>query len=166
MLFIIEGSDGSGKSTLLENLRHNSSAPWFIISRTSGPPETHYQIRQFMDMVTRAAQECTVICDRCPAISEAVYGPLYNRPPLPIWETQAMVANANVIYCRPPSKVIREKTLMEPQMEGVVNKVDDIIEGYDRLMLAIRPNLQSIMAYDFTVDRLAQVRKFVFGERP
>lgn len=166
MLFIVEGPDGAGKSTLIENLRNNSATPWFILARTSGPPKNHYQIRQFMDMVTQAAQECTVICDRCPAISEAVYGPLYNRTVLPVWDTQAMVANANVIYCRPPSRVIREKVLMEPQMEGVIDKVDDLIEGYDRLMLAIRPNVQSIMAYDFTVDRLAHVRKFIFGETP
>ena len=162
MLIIIEGPDGSGKSTLIESLRANSSAPWFLLFRTSGPPQDIYQIHRYMALIRKAAQEDLVICDRVPAISEAVYGPLYGRTiPMTYQESRAMVAGAKLVYCRPPWKVLQQSVQKEAQMEGVPSRLGQIVSGYDHCIKSLLPSLGDLMMYDYTATSLDSVRGFI-----
>lgn len=83
-----------------------------------------------------------MIYDRCPLISEMVYGPIirghyiFDRS----WLTRFDYFRDIIIYCRPSSKTILNTKLSKkahkPQehLDEVIKKHQKIIQGYDSVM--------------------------------
>lgn len=152
---IIEGPDGAGKTMLLRKLLkvypEYSAAPR-PCSSLGGPlcgADLAVYLAQYGSMDS-------VIYDRHPAISGAVYDAVFHRAPDTAigrhlrrafhWITE----NARVIYCRPPMDVITRSVVSGPQMAGVARGIYRIVETYDSIM----HHLVSHETYDWTKDAL------------
>lgn len=172
MLVVIEGPDGAGKTTLVELLRQNSASPYFGLMRSSGPCDRFDQVHGFMTMASAPYLD-RVLCDRCPAISEFVYGPIL-RPveeqiPLPFERVRDLIEPVNLlVYCRPPAELIVENCRRDLHMSGVASNIERIIARYDKLMLQLS-GYREVVMYDFTNEKqsaaaLRRIRHKFFGD--
>lgn len=130
---IIEGMDGSGKSTLIGQLAREF--PQLEVVRR--PPNRHFD-DWWPEELERTDQMPIPIHDRF-FYSELVYGPILRGK---INANMELVNNlawfmrsiALLIYTRPYSEIIRKSVYNNPQMEGVIDKFDVLLETYDSLM--------------------------------
>lgn len=152
---IIEGPDGAGKSTLIRKLLEKN--PEYRLAPRAcsslGGPLCGSDLVTYLTNYGSLGQS---IYDRHPSISGAVYDAILHRIPdkstghllrgLFYWITE----NARIIYCRPPMNVIVRSVLREPQMDGVVRNIYQIVDTYDSIMANIVPH----EVYDWTKDDL------------
>lgn len=157
-IILVEGPDGSGKSTLLKNLRAESSRYFWILS-SSRRPYTLEELNDAVGYIGQAAYlRLPVVCDRFPLISEAIYGPLIRGTSI---LTQLNARDSNyyneileeeidrVIYCRPPLQNIIENVNNNPQMEGVRNRIKELVLRYDSFMDHLREGVK-VFNFDYT----------------
>ncbi len=131
MLIIIEGPDGSGKSTLADKLRDELQG-YILLVRTNSKPRGGPDILH----VARWLKEPSipVIVDRHPLTSELVYSHVLNRKPkhdLSHADIARRFADSLLIYCRPPLSVILQGVESLPQMEGVKDNLEQLVQTYD-----------------------------------
>jgi thymidylate kinase len=168
MFVVIEGPDGSGKSTLIENLRGDQTKAYFVILRASRyPPDGRgypyvYAARELArDFIY------PVICDRFHPISESVYAPVLRGGDE--WNLRTILFDLEtvdlIVYCRPPAKTIHEGVKQNKQLAGVVEKTDDLIDRYDRLMDHLMREGHKVLTYDWTVDPPDKVANAIFRKR-
>lgn len=133
---IIEGPDGSGKSYTACSIER---AVPLSIYPTQGPPKSAGEI---VRRVIKFFGQDNLIFDRCPLISEMVYGPvirgnhIFDKSWLIRFDPQKDI----IVYCRPSTDTIIETKLVQkdhkPQdhVEEVIKKHHRIIERYDVIM--------------------------------
>ena len=96
-----------------------------------------------------------VISDRHVAISEPIYGTIlrggYDLRPEDI--TRCYTRIGAIVHCRPPTPAVLSTVGDRPQMEGVIENSDRIIEAYDELFESIHLGQELLVkSYDFTKD--------------
>lgn len=129
---IVEGMDGSGKTTLVHQL-----AKKFNLEVVNRPQGVHFDT-WWPNELDRTDQQPIPIYDRF-FYSELVYGPILRGKINANMELVNNVAwfmrsTALLIYARPHSSVIREEVNRNPQMEGVIEHFQPLLEAYDQLM--------------------------------
>ena len=143
-LIIIEGCDGTGKTTLLHKLAADLNLP--IVK--SYRPRTATDIQQFDNWANAAPR--TPLCDRHAAISDLVYGPLLRgSTPSTLEMAKSRLNNNYLVFCQPPAQEVQANIFVEPQMDGVIQRLKDIYNRYELLMEDLGPNF----VYDYTQPR-------------
>lgn len=152
---IIEGPDGAGKTTLMKQLleRHPEYQHAPRACSSLGGPLYGTDLAAYL---VQLGSLDSVIYDRHPSISGAVYDAVFSRYPDATvgrylrgafyWITE----NARVIYCRPPMDVVAKSVLDSPQMPGVTRNIYQIVDTYDSIMHNLVPH----DVYDWTTDDL------------
>jgi len=156
MMIVVEGPDGSGKSTLVESLRIHSHH-YFIILRASRAPTTREDMLRYMSWSKQKPLPLDILMDRHPAISEMIYGPLIRQQNrLKDFDSESgrealLKGVTHIIYCRPITPVIEATALKTWQMDGVKEKITDIIQQYDWIMAELLKKF-SVFHYDYNKD--------------
>ncbi len=144
MAIIVEGFDNSGKSTLAASLGRRVVHP----GPRPGPKEEYSYIENQMHMATQK-----VIMDRITAISQPCYGDVGSWP----FYRPYVIEMLNrfpciLIYCRPPTEVIKDFSKHElksyddeKKVKWLQDNADRIIANYDSVMSSI-PHLK----FDYT----------------
>lgn len=168
MTIIVEGFDNVGKTTLINTLKKIHGKRVDIIK----PPGPFENRGSLIDWLNPEMDKCKTfqynkgmaIYDRFPIISELVYGPIVRGESMvtgPVFdETFYGLTSAafpvTFIYCRPPDEKILDFGFRE-QMDGVIERSLELLNGYDELMSEISkillqtPDVKSSMViYDWT----------------
>ena len=156
MLVIIEGPDGGGKTTLLKTLRERLSKQAFFIQSNSKIKTTE-ELVAYSKFLVEAPDELTIITDRYPFFSEAVYGPLLRQKDLSMASIDSGEAskigvrdNSLVIYCRPPWPTLKRNLENEPQRKGVKEKILFITKKYDTIIEEVKFGGVPVIQYDYS----------------
>jgi len=171
-IVIVEGPDGSGKTTLLRMLREQTKT-YFWIASSSGRPKTYRELQDAVHWISQCAYlKMPVVCDRFPLISESVYGPVIRGTSLLDEMSRKEQAAASellahsvdrIIYCRPPEPVIRDNIKIRPQMQGVSEKLKELLHRYDDLMDSLRDDNLFVYHYDYTRNN-SRLEDIFFGD--
>lgn len=152
-MIILEGPDNSGKTTLGTQL--NKKLGWDY--------EHSGRLKRPMSSIAHSTIQLRnrpVIQDRVYAISEYVYSRALGRPSdldLKDVMTDFMSRDYLVIYCRPPTHVIKDNQGRD-QMEGVIQYHQQIIDEYDFLMPELNRFAQcKVFTYDYTTMSIDMV---------
>jgi len=143
-VIIVEGCDNSGKTTLVNKLHRVNSG---IVIRSLGPNTedlTKAYLAKGIWVAKMAAYDgylhLNVIFDRMPLISEEVYGrvlrgySVFEDDWTHWWESMVGQLNPFLIYCRPNREVMHHTIKSRDQLEGVAERLDKLINSYDRFM--------------------------------
>lgn len=174
-LVVVEGIDASGKSTLLENARIQISRRYFVLMRHSCRPLQLSHAIQFMRTLRYGCDiGLDIIADRHPLISEPIYGPILRGEHLfqdhfiygePEGRNQYLRHNVGrIIYCRPPDHVIEANLGNRPQLEGIKEKIWDLLDKYDHRMTELSENGIPVFLYDYTTHTGPLVELFFGGQ--
>lgn len=150
MMVIVEGMDNSGKTTLVNQLR--VKYPFSVVhSRTYRNSDPDSWMDATLEII-EASRKKDILCDRFPAITESVYGPvLRGRNVLgehPRWVNllqELAKVRPVIIYCRPPDMQLTNWGYRE-QMDGVKKHAFDLIHQYDCVMGVFK----DVCRYDYT----------------
>lgn len=135
---IVEGMDGSGKTTLINKLMYDLENSYHLELVRNPHDDKQDFARWWPEVVDREPSNIIPIHDRF-FWSEIVYGPILRGT---IHAPDALVTNialflrhtALLIYARPHSDVVKEAVMNNPQMAGVQEKVQELLELYDNVM--------------------------------
>lgn len=165
-LIVVEGVDASGKSTLLENARIAIKKKYFLLLRHSCRPLIPADVHMFL----HAAENMGIdtIVDRHPYISEPIYGPLlrgHNLIDDITTDENALRHLAKtvdrIIYCRPRRFKIVANLEKLPQLVGIKEKIEKLIDAYDQRM-GILQRYVSVIPYDYELPR--DLESMFFGD--
>lgn len=169
-IIVVEGVDASGKSTLLENIRAIPKK-YFVLMRHSCRPLKPADIIRFLNTIEENG--LTIVADRHPLISEPIYGPLLRKENLveKIFTTEQVNRRLSrtvdrIIYCRPPSSIIHSCLNNRPQLAGIKEKIDLLIDEYDKRMLEL-DSIVPVRRYDYTCSPSIPefLDQLIFGAR-
>ena len=182
MIIIVEGMDGTGKTTLAQQLAHRLEVQPRKYVGSSGPSDDYR-----LTLVDRTISEITELeitsergepvkrlYDRFPLISEAIYGPTLRGcncfgAQYYLARRRLLTLRTVIIYCRPPKNVIRSNVQQTPQMSGVLEHFDELLDAYDQLFLELTdsPMNSYITVFDYTRDVVPEliykIRRFYHG---
>jgi hypothetical protein len=156
MIFIIEGPDGAGKTTLIKAIREQAklaSIHCHFLS-SSGPPRSSTHIQKELEWLNHMPKTMNLFCDRHRAISEPIYGSILRGQNLvdPSYSLTRRASADVFIYCRPPVDTIKTNLANNPQLQGVPDRIDDIVKAYDALFDIIEnQDFFPVMRYDYTI---------------
>lgn len=168
-IIVVEGVDASGKSTLLENARLEIKKKYFVLLRHSQRPYTPHDVMDFLDLIENTILPNLVV-DRHPLISEPIYGPILRGENLVAGFEDKDSATKRlkhtierIIYCRPPAYQIKENLHRLPQLKGVKENIQNLIEAYDQRMVELEKAGMKVFHYDYTDPDVSLVDLF-FGD--
>lgn len=132
---IVEGMDGSGKTTLVKNLNATFPNLEIIVNEKHGKQDFNTWWPKVLEQEQKGF---TPLHDRF-FYSELIYGPIIrgriNAESILISNVMWFLrAGSLLIYARPDSDRLRESSQANPQMEGVHDKFNELLELYDQLM--------------------------------
>jgi thymidylate kinase len=133
--------DGAGKSYLINHLIHKFSSTQFEAIVNDKGPEQDFN-SWWPEMLDREKSHVVPIHDRF-FYSELVYGPILRgsieaSPTVIQNVTWFLRSTALLIYARPSVDTIRSQILSRPQMNGVHQHFQELLELYDKLMMEER----------------------------
>jgi len=172
MIIIVEGMDGTGKTTLVQQLAHHLDVRPKKFVKSSGPYEEFKRtlvastIPELNELETASAKGRPIkrLYDRFPLISEAVYGPIlrgrncFGGLYYPL-RSRLLALKTVIIYCRPDRDVIHTNVQQTPQMSGVREYFDELLDAYDKLFeeLMDSPMNSYITVFDYTQDEVQEL---------
>lgn len=130
MIIIVEGMDNAGKTTLCQFLAKQLRAVYIKVER----PRRAVDLLAYQHILETAnAYSGMVVTDRHVAISEPIYGPICRGKHDLKQEEIDLCANRfqALIYCRPPLALIMKTIAERPQMSGVEEHTEQLVEAYD-----------------------------------
>jgi len=152
-MIIVEGMDSSGKTTLIRKL---SADLQLLVMNNRRLPHHAQDIIKFQRRALGMDRHFPVILDRLATISEPIYGPLCRNTGMlkvkvrDLLVLQLKFSRSIIIYCRPCKDTIFK--FEEPQMEGVLSNREDLLNWYDRDMLALERVGIPVYRYDWESD--------------
>lgn len=159
-IIVVEGVDGSGKTTLLDKLRlSNGPRRYYNLIRHSCRPLKPNDVYDFLTWIEERAMAGTPhrIVDRHPLISEPIYGPILRGEDLTNFTKSYRLARLKmsvdkVIYCCPPLETIKKNLSVQPQLEGVARRIEELVAAYDDAMRELTANKVTVIYYDYTAE--------------
>jgi hypothetical protein len=154
MIIVIEGPDNSGKSVLasqLAKLLHGVYVKSYLI-----PVPSTFRLTAYQSLLRQAESFAAfVISDRHPAISEPIYGNILRGghllAPMDIEEAERRVGA--YVYCRPPTSKIFSTISEREQLQGVPERITEIVKAYDYIFEEIEVDQHTLVCrFDYTVD--------------
>lgn len=182
MIIIVEGMDGTGKTTLVQQLAYRLEIQPRKFVGSLGPSDDYRQVlidrtrSEIAELETASAKGRPIkrIYDRFPLISEAVYGPVlrgrncFGGLYYPL-RSRLLSLKTMIIYCRPEREVIKANVQKAPQMRGVLEYFDELLDVYGELFteLTETPVNSYITVFDYTrddvQDLIHDIRRFYNG---
>ena len=134
MKIIILGMDNSGKTTLANYLKDLLNYP---LINSLGPKYTKEEMENFM--LKHLKNNKDVIFERFPLFEEIIYGNVLRNESKfnlndKIYKLLKKDKNLCIIYCRPSRDNILNFGTRE-QMEGVIEKSNNLINAWDNLFM-------------------------------
>ena len=151
---ITEGLDGSGKSTLIKTIQDYFPSDVVTIPGFKHSGATNYE--SWLRLEFHGNQVRPVKLHDRFLYSELIYGPLIRgRVDIDPVVSQAALhmlrENAFLIYCRIPYSKIVETVTAEPQMDGVLEKLVELYDEYERVMIEeVEHYKNRFVIWDFT----------------
>lgn len=138
---VIDGMDGSGKSTLTKQvIDYLGERAYYVpgynrVEDLNKPPMEQW----WMHQLAYNPPDKVVVHDRF-FYPELVYGPVLRGNIAAAESTVDYVRRflryrGFLIYCRPDYQTISKGVQSELQMEGVIEKFDDLLHAYDDVMI-------------------------------
>lgn len=175
-MIIVEGPDNSGKSTLIQQLLKDYSISLFLTSK--GPIHNLKCFEERVLDVINHLGSYSYIMDRCPLLSEEVYGPILRSKNLideleyPSYYRRKLYSSLSqgetfLIYCRPPKPIlldfknhqVKEHDTQE-HLNNIILKAESIIEAYDTIVGPI-----ANFIYDYTSPEAYNLLTKTLNER-
>ena len=161
-MIILEGPDGHGKSTLAEKLQQEFDAS--IWTSGSPPKDTADIVMRAKAVESYAASGERLIIDRCPAISELVYGNVVRGDvQLPhAWRYIFKLVNYEVIfiYCKTTDPIHSPKMGENPKHLAKINFHEEaIIKAYDDIFSDIL-----CLEYDWRTNNIEDLFAWVHNQ--
>lgn len=165
---IVEGCDGSGKSTLISTLDKVPGIPQLFRIARSRRPRSPYEIeRETYAMGLVRSQGIGVVMDRNAYISEPIYGTIVRNRPVVFWDDEPPTFLCSkhilIIYCRPSNEAVKTGIQTNPQMEGVMLKVDEILMAYDLRMSLLKNCGANVRVYNYQTDSAMELWQQTYG---
>lgn len=163
MLIIVEGMDNTGKTTLANRLADDLK---LVLVSNKKRPESFQDIKEYCTKICELAENRHVITDRWAPISEKIYGPIcrdshiYKDENEEEFETQV---HTFIIYCRPTIKTIKEFG-NRSQMEGVIEKADELIKAYDNIPFFLVDYMYNYKLSDY-IELMGVIRESINKSR-
>lgn len=148
-LILIVGMDNTGKTTLANNLSKK-----YNVEKTNWDYSLYKDLtrEQYLDKFhDKMSKDDFVIFERFTPIEEQIYGNILRGKSKFEFEDVKNILelyHPYIIYCRPSDESIRNWNDRE-QMEGVVEKSEKLIKGFDDLMDKILLIPNSIHNFNF-----------------
>ncbi len=168
MLIVVEGVDGAGKTTLIDSLASHSKRPFWRIQGLN-PYRDSAPLESFLRWLKTIPPHVDIVCDRIPLISEPIYGTIlrsFDRMEyLGAKEIDEFfqLPHLRIIYCRPSRYKLIDSVQKNPQLAGVVEHLDALLNQYDlRMACLTRTYGIHIRTHDFTVP-VKSFDDFFFG---
>lgn len=182
MIIIVEGMDGTGKTTLVQQLAHRLDMEPKKFIKSSGPDENYRltlvanTISEINELEIASAEGRAIkrLYDRFPLISEDIYGPIlrdrncFGGLYYPL-KRRLLALKTVIVYCRPDRDVIRANVQQAPQMSGVLEHFDELLDAYDKLFIELTesPVNSYITVFDYIRDEVREltykIRRFYNG---
>lgn len=155
-MIIVEGCDNAGKTTLVHTLSDEFKLLTILNRRR---PRTLQQSWDYLTRIMPAASLLPTVMDRFMAVSEPVYGPICRNEKLysPAdqrgqfnFVQECLGVKPLLIYCRPPKSAILNFG-DRPQMNGVIENAELLVDAYDDMVEWIREELPvQVIHYNWT----------------
>ena len=156
-LIIVEGCDFTGKSTLIARLAKDLKA---IAYKECDIPSNPDKAQAWVEQVNSLSRDRIIIADRCPAISEYIYGPVLRQVhSLTLHQSLRKLSNLNnlkaIVHCDPGLGQVMSCDNEVDQLEGVVSNLEVLHEVYGSYMdtlrsMGLHPISKVICQYDWT----------------
>lgn len=182
MIIIVEGMDGTGKTTLVQQLAHRLEVKPRKFVGSLGPSDdyrlvlvnrTRPEISE-LEITSAEGRPVKRLYDRFPLLSEAIYGPAlrgrncFGGLYYPL-RSRLLALKTVIVYCRPDRDVIQANVQQAPQMPGVLEHFDELLDAYDKLFVELTdsPVNSYITVFDYTRDEVREliykIRRFYNG---
>lgn len=150
MKIIILGMDNTGKTTLANYLHEITD---IVKINSEGPKLTKLEMEAVI--YANMTNSHSLILERFCFFEELVYGKVLRGKPKfsfkdPIFQ-YILDAKPLIIYCRPNVEDIKNWRNRE-QMEGVIDKADELLHQWDKVIKKARKHGLYIFRYDYTKD--------------
>lgn len=166
MIVILEGPDGSGKSTLADAI-----SQWFSVDvYHTGNPKTKKDLLRNVEKCENLISTGSCIIDRFPAISEAVYSRVFDRPLRMDLDRDPVASSPPetpwvLIYCTSDNLApVKGKAHKTPDWDNAVQgSLESIQEAYDSIMSQVYSRFpENVVKYDYkTPDAIEEVIQYL-----
>lgn len=146
---VIIGMDNTGKTTLVNDMKNLLNVEGI---KSPGPNFTKEEM--YNEVITNLSREELVILERFAIIEEIIYGEILRNAPKFNFEDLMQIEEKYhpiFIYCRPKKKDVFNFGERD-QMEGVIERSEKLLEGFDNLYNKMIQRDFDIFRYDFNVS--------------
>lgn len=146
---VIIGMDNTGKTTLVNDMKNLLNVEGI---KSPGPDFTKEEM--YNEVITNLSREELVILERFAIIEEIIYGEILRNAPKFNFEDLMQIEEKYhpiFIYCRPKKKDVFNFGERD-QMEGVIERSEKLLEGFDNLYNKMIQKDFDIFRYDFNVS--------------
>lgn len=146
---VIIGMDNTGKTTLVNDMKNLLNVEGI---KSPGPDFTKEEM--YNEVITNLSREELVILERFAIIEEIIYGEILRNAPKFNFEDLIQIEEKYhpiFIYCRPKKKDVFNFGERD-QMEGVIERSEKLLEGFDNLYNKMIQKDFDIFRYDFNVS--------------
>ena len=146
---VIIGMDNTGKTTLVNDMKNILK-----IESIKSPGPNFTKEEMYNEVITNLSREELVILERFAIIEEIIYGEILRNAPKFNFEDLMQIEEKYhpiFIYCRPKKKDVFNFGERD-QMEGVIERSEKLLEGFDNLYNKMIQKDFDIFRYDFNVS--------------
>ena len=155
MKVLVLGMDNTGKTTLCEYLRDKQD---FRLIKSCGPNKSKEQMEKYI--YENLTKDGYLVFERFCFFEEMVYGSILRGESKFTFSDDIfqfiLESGSKIIYCRPDIETIKNWKNRE-QMEGVIEKADELIEKWDKVINKARKRGMKVIKYNYKKDDMSEV---------
>ena len=146
---VVIGMDNTGKTTLVNDMKKILN-----VESIKSPGPNYTKEEMYEKIINDLSEDKLVILERFAIIEEIIYGGiLRNNPKFDFKDLMQIEEKYHpiFIYCRPKKKDVFNFGDRE-QMEGVIERSEKLLEGFDNLYNQMLKNEFDIFRYDYNLS--------------